>query len=132
MNIFPSSQRLVVAEETKVATRSTQLVFMGRLVRVMASGASALLDRRMDRLHGGEVLVAFFAQFSDIVEGGKRVLSGLLVTGGAVSNRHRPMHKFVLSHPGMTFLSYARECRLRRAPFFRKYSVVGYIRLAQQ
>jgi len=103
---FPPDQGLVMAEEAEVAARRTQLELVGGLVRVVTFYTLAPFHRGMDNFHLIRLLVAFFAEFSDITDRVKLVLADLLVAGSALCYCNRPVDKFVLPHAGMAFFRY--------------------------
>jgi hypothetical protein len=107
VNKFPPCQGFFMAEKTEVASFSAQLEFVGRLMRVMAFCAFSFFYRCMDDFHLIELLVAFFAELSDIADRDKLVFIYQLMAGGTIRHCNWPMDIFVLPHAGMAFFRYA-------------------------
>ncbi len=106
MDKFSLGDVLIMAEKTQIRALGPQLKLIRRLVRIVATGALALLDRRMDNLTGEFFVVAIVAEFPNVLDGFEFVGSGRLVAIGALLEGHRAVDKFRLAHIGMAFGSH--------------------------
>lgn len=70
-------------------------------MRIMATGAIPLLDRRMDDLIVEFLVVAIVAKLSDILDRLEFMGSGRFVAICALIQGHRTMDKFLLAHLGV-------------------------------
>lgn len=82
-----------------------EMIFIGRLVRIMACNAPAILV--MPGSIGNKPVVALPAELSNVTNGFEFVPAFRDVAECAVSRSNRPMDEFTLSHGAVAVASHA-------------------------
>jgi hypothetical protein len=94
----------VMAEETELFTVGPELKPVGRLMGIMALGAEAFPDRRVNGTFLILPAMALITEASHVPDGLEFVLADRFVTERTVAARRRAVHVRLLPHPGMALV----------------------------
>jgi hypothetical protein len=108
MDKFEREEFLVMTYETEVRSIGPELVLVGRLMRIVAESAVAVLYGFVDRSLCIDLVMAFVTQIGRSFYGSEFMLSFCLVTCAAIADCDRTVHELFLPHGAVALISNAR------------------------